>query len=778
MVKYTLMSQKTLVKTAAKDILARAMAMEDITVEHRADAPSAYFDTKNRVLCLPVWKQMDNSVYDMLVGHEVSHALHTPADGWQEFCKEDGNRHMFLNIVEDARIERLIKDKFPGLRRDFASAYKTLHDSGLFELDGKNLSELPLIDRLNLEFKLGLFGLVDVPFSADEQQYVKRMADTKTFDEVMELAKELYDLWKEEEDQKESEEGAGAPSDGSESGEGSGKGSDSDTSDDDTFNAGESGDGNEESDDVNRGAGEGQDGEDSGASAEDDTDDGESAESQDGDAGNSDAGELGADQYEANQYQEPSVGETQSSFEQGIEELRDGEASEHRYHTLPTMNLDRCVVDWKTINEDLDYHYNRQISGTATGNPDYIESQVRHRTEAMVALNKFLQKSKPTVNHMVQQFQMKQAADADKRTDIAKTGVLDTTTMVNYRWSEDIFVKNEVHSDGKSHGMVLFVDWSGSMASILQDTVEQLLILVEFCRKAGIPFEVYGFSSNQFLPSRATEKFDRYSQEYTDYIEKLQSNPQYTKNREDNIEPHAFQLYQWLTSDMNARQFKHALQNFWYVADAQRTYRSSIPRCYSLGCTPLNEAILCAFDIVPAFQSRNGIQIVNTVVLSDGEGHGIGLRGYSRNETNILRDQKSHKTYNVDTDQRGCETDVLIQCLKDRTGCNTISIRLHDSNKIDNLRWTYWSDCGTEEGHKIFTKACSDFKKLNFTTAPETGYDEYFIVKGDLKVEFDALESIGDDASYTKIKNAFMKGNSSKKSSRVIASRIIDIIAA
>ena len=98
---------------------------------------------------------------------------------------------------------------------------------------------------------------------------------------------------------------------------------------------------------------------------------------------------------------------------------------------------------------------------------------------------------------MVQQFQMKQAADADRRTDVTKTGVLDTTSMINYRWSEDIFLKNEVHSDAKNHGMVMYIDWSGSMSGILKDTVEQLLVLVEFCRKVGIPYEVYAFSSNR-----------------------------------------------------------------------------------------------------------------------------------------------------------------------------------------------------------------------------------------------------------------------------------------
>ena len=158
-----MLMEKTPVNRATKDILAKCMATEDLRVIHDADAETAYFDTENRVLCLPVWKDMSNSTYDMLVGHEVSHALHTPKEGWQDFVGDGRGsriRHMFLNIVEDARIERLIKDKFPGLRRDFSVAYGELHTQDLFELKNRTLDlELPLIDRLNLHFKLGLFGL-------------------------------------------------------------------------------------------------------------------------------------------------------------------------------------------------------------------------------------------------------------------------------------------------------------------------------------------------------------------------------------------------------------------------------------------------------------------------------------------------------------------------------------------------------------------------------------------------------------------------------------------
>ena len=753
--------------TASKDILARCMATEDISVEHRADSPTAYFDVENRVLCLPVWKDMDNSIYDMLVGHEVSHALHTPAEGWQDFVGKgagSSTRHMFINVVEDARIERLIKDKFPGIRRDFASAYKSLHSQDLFEIDGKNLNDLPLIDRLNLYFKVGLFGLEDISFSADEKQYVKRMAETQSFEDVIQLASDLYDLYKDEQDEQQPDQNQeSSPESGDESGDESGEGSESqDDQDGDQDGAGQ-GEGDEES------------GEDSGQSQEDDTDDGESAESEQGE--NSDDSQSNGEGEEDSSLDyddytnDPSgAGSTQHNYEKGVDNYRDENAGEYSYKTLPNMDVDSIIVDYKLIEELW-----TALSNSERSSNDRVITRINeHRQE----LNKFQNQSKPVVNHMLQQFQMKQAADASKRTSIAKTGVLDTITMINYRWSEDIFVKNEVHSDGKNHGIVMFLDWSGSMHGILKDTVKQLLILVEFCRKAGIPYEVYAFSSTLYHPESGA--VDRWSDEYKAMRKEAQDlrGDQFTKIDDTDIEPHTFQLYNFLSSQMSTREYKTALTNFWNLAHECASYTGHYPSCLDTGCTPLNEAIIAALDIVPAFQRTNGVQIVNTVFLTDGEGHGIGIEQYrygsgSGNNKSFLRDKKTRRTYEVAKNGRDSETQILLSLPKDRTGCNTIGIRLHSSKTIKDLRYRYWS----HDTDNNFEKAYKDYSKNNFATTDEIGYDENFIVKGDLKVEFDALENIADDASYTKLKNAFMKGNTNKKSSRVIASRIIDIIA-
>jgi len=765
----------TTVRTASKDILARCMAAEDITVIHSADTPSAYFDTQSRTLCLPVWEDMDDSLYDMLVGHEVSHALHTPATGWQDFVGDGpdrGTRHMFLNVVEDARIERLIKDSFPGLRRDFAAAYRNLHDRDLFELDGKNIADLPLIDRLNLYFKIGLYGLEDVPFSDDEKDAVRRMAEAKTFQEVEDLARDLYEQYREDnpreeqQEQDQGQEGQGSGTGEDSDGTGSSAGNDSSETDESDESSSSAAGADEDGDESDSGdSQDGESGTDSGQSSADNTDDGESADSQDGESQQPNEGQndLSYDAY-SNESCDAGVGTTQQAYDDAVRDLRDDSGTEYSYHTLPAPILENIIVDHRTV---------ASIWESVSVNDDRWNDSdnVQTRADNCANLQQFLNKSKPTVNHMVQQFQMKQAADADKRTSIAKTGVLDTVSMINYRWSEDIFVKNEVHNDGKSHGLVIFLDWSGSMSGILKDTIEQLLVLVEFCRKVGIPYDVYAFSSQLYM--EGIQNANRWDNEEASLRSEAEDRSQWNRTLETDVAPHTFQLYQFLASSMTASEYKTALRNLWLLADCQGygCYHPS-PSCLRLGSTPLNEAVISALEILPRFQSDHGVQIVNAIFLTDGEGHGVGLGSYYRyaETRNILRDKVSRKTWEVQHGHGG-ETNALLTLLKERTGCNTIGIRLHCDKTIRNLRYSYWND-----NDDAFMDAFDSYRKNHFAEIPSE-YDAFFVVQGTVKVEFDAMEELDDNASYTRIKNAFIKGNNTKKSSRVIANRIVDIIA-
>ena len=176
----------------SKSILARLLAKENLTVQHK-NIPTAYFDTKNRLLALPIWKDMSTDLYDLLTGHEVGHALYTPTQGWHDQVqdKDFGNHFKgFLNVLEDARIEKLIKRQYPGIRKNFYQAYKELYEKDFFGVADTDLDDLLFIDRINLHFKVGAF--LNIEFTAQEQELITEIEAIETWDEVVEIAKRLY----------------------------------------------------------------------------------------------------------------------------------------------------------------------------------------------------------------------------------------------------------------------------------------------------------------------------------------------------------------------------------------------------------------------------------------------------------------------------------------------------------------------------------------------------------------------------------------------------------
>ena len=177
--------------TNTKSLLAKLLASENLTVEH-GNFPTASMDVKNRVLRLPIWKEMSGSLYDLMVLHEVGHALYTPEDGWHASASNKGNGYKsFLNVVEDARIEKLIKRKYPGLSQSFIKGKGLAHDD-FFGIKDQNLQTLNLIDRINLHFK----GGTNQFFSDEENEFVEKVKNTVTWADVVRVTDELYEYAK------------------------------------------------------------------------------------------------------------------------------------------------------------------------------------------------------------------------------------------------------------------------------------------------------------------------------------------------------------------------------------------------------------------------------------------------------------------------------------------------------------------------------------------------------------------------------------------------------
>ena len=180
-----------------KSQLAKLLATENIEVQENA-VKTASFDVKDRVLTIPTLKEEHKSkhVYDMLVGHEVSHALHTPADGWMNMKDRSDEFRSFVNVIEDARIDKLIQKKYPGLTNDYLLGFKKMYKDNFFGTKGRKQSEFALIDKINMYFKSS--KTLNFNFNNKENHFVKLVDACKSFADVQKLAEDILGYCKEE----------------------------------------------------------------------------------------------------------------------------------------------------------------------------------------------------------------------------------------------------------------------------------------------------------------------------------------------------------------------------------------------------------------------------------------------------------------------------------------------------------------------------------------------------------------------------------------------------
>jgi len=179
-------------------IFARALASENLSLSFDPDAPTASFDVDRRHLVMPVWDVSD-TLQTMLVAHEISHALWTPKARSMELlaqAEKDGYviklLHQIANVIEDVRIEKLMKEKYPGTRRDFFLGYKEIIDADLFKFSEMDFGKAGLINRMNLHFKWEVPGFITLNLSPEEQEVADLIDAVVSFDDGFTLAKALY----------------------------------------------------------------------------------------------------------------------------------------------------------------------------------------------------------------------------------------------------------------------------------------------------------------------------------------------------------------------------------------------------------------------------------------------------------------------------------------------------------------------------------------------------------------------------------------------------------
>ena len=643
-----------------KSTLAKLLASENITILHEK-IPTAMFNLKSRTLFLPMWETASNSTYDMLVGHEVGHALWTPAKEWAEAidsisaetgCSKEQAKS-YLNIVEDARIERLIKNKFQGLKRDFYLAYEYFVAQEFF---GKP-STFPtacFADRLNLYFKLGIHSNIVIPFSFTESQFIPLMERTQSFADVVEVVVKLIKFCKsqgqnhpvESQDDPQAEQQAG-------------------------------------------GEEEGEDGE---------------GETYSKETSDSEVSQKKAKPNQQQQSQELPTPSTNKMMENAIGKMVDPKSTylDSCYVcTLPPKHPN-VIVTFDMIMKDVDL--------IIASKPNNLDLQ---KVLDPIKVKDYTDASRT----MSQAFARKQAADLFHRSSVAKTGALDTLRMNSYRWSDDVFRRTVKIAKGKNHGIVILLDWSGSMQGIMRSTIGQLIILTDFCRRSGIPFEVFAFTDHTWTPNDFVNGREELSKRV---------NKAYDK---DNLKIHNIHLLNWLSSKMTNAQYEKGKSILWNWDEVNGCAKHNQ---YSLSGTPTTSALVEIVETIEEFKAKNNLQSTHLIVLTDGDScDGFYLPSdrtnadgsYRQRHGNIIiSDPVTGLKYNTEQLDKSLtvqSTSVWIACdiIRKRTGTAVHWIKLH---------WSKGSPVLQIKGAKELPNG--NWKRDGFVRCEVDGFDTAIIV--------------------------------------------------
>lgn len=660
----------------------------------------------------------------MLLGHEVSHALHTIDDDLlatvTKLSQDAGVPLAIamagLNVVEDVRIDRLIQRRYPGLRNDYAAGYPEMREMNLFEVKAdENLADRPFLDRLNLHAK-AYNG--EITFSPEEQILVERAENTETYEEVLELTKIILQLvaqQHEENQEKQTvsegeadEANDGMPSD--ETGESIGEnGTESE---------------GEESED---GEGVETKGDGTMESAKEAEDDGSEAESEEGESESSDGGAEG-----------------------------DGQGWDEQMPSSADA-LSKALRDM-AMNEDVRGNYDNVAHSTITapkGLSKYavqtLEDSRKLLTQGLPMFNldqaaNTIGDLRATATMMATAFERKQAAHVDHRTQIAKSGDLDMDQLHNYKLTDDLFLRNEIKPDGKNHAITVVIDWSASMRGKCTSTVRQAAIFAMFCQKVGVPCEVFVFQSGGGIEFECFEPGSN-----------IRGGCRNLKVLDTRVRRNVFMM------DVQRMLALGACTDRGYVNG------------FRVGCTPLGQSVAITKFTHSQLMRETQAEIGSIIFLTDGEGDTGVDWNKAGTETTSIVDPHSHRTIRSGG-KYACQT--IFDWVRAETGSKIINFFM--VSKKEGKRILEYRNEFDQRDAALKTWKNESWGQIGDDWATRDGWDAGFVVydkAADDSAQETAMDELKDDASKAKVRNAFIKDLQSKVAARPLVERITAMIA-
>ena len=462
--------------------LAKLLARENISVRHEQVA-TAMFNVITRELILPQFESISVDQYDLLIAHEVGHAKYSSgpvAEALLQSCGQFPGLHTYVNVLEDTRIERLMKNEYPGLRGSFRRGYHDFALYGpLFQLKDHELASLKFIDRINVHYKVG--ADYAITFSAEEQAVLPRVDALDSFTAVFDLAKELYDRDAQAlKEQKQPKPAQGQMSDQNEDSSDEGE----ETAPADSKDASDSDDSDDSKD--SKDSDDSKDSKDSKDASKDGEGDSESDEAVDADGA-------------ATKDSDDAIGGQGLSYPIASTDVQNAEALKAKAEeSIDHTDYSRPVQ--VTLASLTSAQVAPHLVTSAVYQADVLTYFAQYPTvqaAATASFASFMRMHGQTISYMSREFELRKAARCSERAKTSRSGRLDVSKLYAYQFREDLFHSVTTHAKGQSHGIVVLIDASGSMSSVMSDTLDQALIFGAFAKATGIPFQALAFTEGR-----------------------------------------------------------------------------------------------------------------------------------------------------------------------------------------------------------------------------------------------------------------------------------------
>lgn len=701
--------------------LAKLLAKENIDITY-GNYETAFFNVEKRQLGMPIRADQDKDIESLFCLHEIGHALHTPAEGWHYSVVEMDIPRDILNIVEDARIEKLVIREYPGSITSFKRGYSKLVEKQFFgEISEEIVANFNLLDRLNIKCKLR--DLIKVEFSAEELTFYQRALTLETWEDVLMLSQDLVDFI-----------------------------------DNNTIDApippqpsmiDEQEEGNEEYSDkhldelledyLDQMLGEDPDME----KMEDLRKEIDSRDWRDEPA--RDEQEVSSEEQENTEF----VSQTDRTFKEREREMnRESHTDEDGREIINTSGI-RKLAALSLVNKYEDLRRLRPSAEDLKNIPMYKYNTDLHED----AFYDYMKKVGKNVSYAVKEFELRKNAFQQTRALTRDSGSLDVNKVHSYKYNDNIFAQFTQLGEFKNHGIVMLLDWSGSMCGVIDSVLDQLIHLVVFCKKINVPFEVYSFTSGDPINPLSDTSFSK-------------------------IDFNSLQFNELVSSSMSKRTFEEACYSMFLFRDRARQVFYS--QHDYMGSTPLKEALLVSDHIIGNFKARTGVDKVNFVCLTDGDANTFNIDGlWGINSVNIMQDGKILK-FSQNHYRSSGQNDVakILDYISDKHNTNNIGFFVAGSKRDAHYRVGqahFPSDYGQlfdyiEENKSDFNK---ELRKNNCIELNDVlGYNSYFVtVDRQLSID-DDVEFQVDSSEKRDVMRSFKQHQSSRKANKVLMGKI------